>query len=100
MQNYIEIFIGQELNQILSSNYSLISNFHQMPFADKIIVCYMEYTVSQLIKLIEPNQQDIIEKLQAFLAAQWQLVQGTMCSYTAIPNNEVTLLLCKIAKEL
>lgn len=43
------------------------------------------------------DEQQLFKNLEDLLATNWQLISGTALSYTALPDDKITLLLCDIA---
>ena len=60
---------------------------------EKIIYAYHKKTLSEFKVLTE-------EKLKQYLYDNWSLIKGTSLCYTAIPEDEVTKLLCNAAEWL
>lgn len=58
------------------------------------------YHARVLSNLKQASNELSEEKLKQFLAQNWKIIQRTGLSYTAIPDDEVTLLLCEVAEWL
>lgn len=70
---------------------------------DHIYFRYHQLTLSQLqaiFKAFEFEQLRLVDRLEAFLSAHWLLIRGTLVCYTALPNDDVTRLLCDLATAL
>lgn len=62
-------------------------------FREKAILAYCQQTLKSLIETIEIKSSS----LEAWLANNWGLVQGTCLSYTALPDLDVTQLIIEVA---
>jgi hypothetical protein len=72
----------------------------QLQLRGQVIFDYKTHVLKQLIQLLSTkNTVTCTSKaLQAFLAKNWALVNGTMLAYTALPDDGLTDLLCSIAE--
>ncbi|MFA5959560.1 MAG: hypothetical protein WC785_03515 [Tatlockia sp.] len=69
------------------------SNFHA-----RLYSAYRARIVSELaIAFAKEDENKRLEALTACLATNWNHIKGTFLSYTALPTDELTLLLCDIA---
>tara|TARA_R110002110_G_scaffold33533_1_gene114846 strand:+ start:169908 stop:172574 length:2667 start_codon:yes stop_codon:yes gene_type:complete len=64
------------------------------------LVCTYQGQLLEALNTACTEQQSIsaLKELKDILARNWTLVQGTLLSYTARPEDELTLLLCDIAE--
>ncbi|MFA5959205.1 MAG: hypothetical protein WC785_01655 [Tatlockia sp.] len=65
---------------------------------DQVVQTYRLRVLSQLFRLFFFEKPVKIEKFISFLKENWEQVKGTLLGYTALPHDEVTLLLCDIAE--
>tara|TARA_R110002110_G_scaffold390102_1_gene602938 strand:- start:3981 stop:7088 length:3108 start_codon:yes stop_codon:yes gene_type:complete len=74
------------------------AQFNPESFKEKL---FCTYQLKLFINLAEASQEDdpntAIEKI---LKENWDLISGTCLSYTALPEDESTLLLCDIAEHI
>lgn len=59
---------------------------------------YRKETLHELNLLLTSQNPDLATKLADFLAKKWTLINGTLLSYTALPDDELTTLFINIAK--
>lgn len=72
-------------------------NVEPSTLKEKIIDAYYKKTLDKLSKICQ-DSKNFLNKLEKFLAKNWMLVKSTALCYTAIPNNDITKLLCNLAK--
>src|ERR1700733_3231424 len=65
---------------------------------ERVSLAYRQKTLEELRRQLEGNSELLIPGLKDFLAKNWKIINGTVLSYTALPNDELTLLLCGIAE--
>lgn len=72
----------------------------RLDFRDRIIACYCQ-RIAQLVSSTCLNatldEAQLLDALQNLLIENWDLIQGTALSYTALANNLATQLLANIA---
>lgn len=67
----------------------------------RIIHAYTNRIIETLEKILSKNNQNLkilTEKLNSFLNQNWEFVRASPLCYTALPQKEVTHLLCDIAQ--
>ena len=66
----------------------------------KCIAAYYQKVLGQLDAILGTNkdEQVILTKFKQFLTENWLLVNGTLLSYTALPDSEITHLICDVAQ--
>lgn len=71
----------------------------EMDLQTRIFWAYRQKTLAELLPILQETLVDFqINTLTQFLAENWRLIKGTLLCYTAIPDSDVTLLLCDIAQ--
>ena len=93
--------LSKELSDIkeLLQNLPIIPDSDALLLKEKVINVYnqkIKNSLSKLLKSID-DSEDEIQELQNFLTENWNFTKGTALSYTALPNGDVTHLMCKIA---
>jgi hypothetical protein len=61
----------------------------------RLLCAYSFHIASKLESIANRSTAD--DELEQLLNQNWQLIQGTVLSYTAIPKHETSLLLCDLA---
>lgn len=65
---------------------------------DKVIQAYRNKVLEQVDDILNRDTGEVrLTGLEAFLADNWRRVNGRQLSYTALPDSDVTKLLCDIA---
>lgn len=91
------------LKETIASLKSKYGSSKSASLLDKILTRYCNSVLNELTRIIKLAEEKKTEKeklpetLTQFLKQNWELVQGTSLCYTAIPNEEITLLLCDVA---
>ncbi|MCS5709072.1 hypothetical protein CC99x_009165 [Candidatus Berkiella cookevillensis] len=93
-------FVDVALYQAIKEKIRFLKQNHtqQPPFAfkDNLIWKYKKQLISILENaLLQANPTEVLEK---FLNDNWRMVKNTLLSYTACPEDAITLLLCDIAE--
>lgn len=83
----------REAVEILEQKYA---PFKHQSLREMIHIAYILQILDDLTYIL--NDTQIINSLQAQLKTNWTRIQGSSICYTAIPENDVTLLLCDIAE--
>ena len=67
---------------------------------DEVIIEYQLHVRSKLKKILNSKDSDEnkYSALEDFLKDNWEIIKGTLLSYTAIYNNDATQALCKAAE--
>ena len=68
---------------------------------EKIIYAYYKQTLgelSQICKVNIDNNRLLLKSLENFLTTNWQLIKSTALCYTALPDSDITKLLCDLAE--
>jgi hypothetical protein len=72
---------------------------------EKVLFCYNHWCLDRLKELLKDLTSEkvclhpeLADKLNDFLSQNWSLVNGSLLSPTAIPNADITKLLCGIAQ--
>ena len=95
--NYIE------LKQHIILYRTQLDSIQSISLLDKIRTSYAKWVLDQLIPIFAPDvindkqNKTILDNLELFLKQNWDLVKSTPCCYTAMPTDNITLLLCDIA---
>ena len=78
----------------------VIEDVSNLSIQESIYQRYCATVKAELIKIMNENTppHDLIQALDAYLTKNWKRVKGTSLCYTAIPEREITLLLCDIAE--
>src|SRR3990167_5009082 len=61
---------------------------------------YLAKVRSELEALSKESEEELINGVKSFLAANWEFVKGSCFSYTAIPNATITQGMCALAENL
>lgn len=69
-------------------------------YNERIILTYSHRVLNDLEKITNDSQntETLVENLKLYLEDNWNLVKGSLLSYTSLPNHDITLLLCDIAE--
>lgn len=69
-------------------------------FCDSIFLSYRFRIITQLKEIFQnyQNEEELLKNLSLFLSNNWDLVKGSVLCYTALPENEITQLLCDVAQ--
>ncbi|HEY2566851.1 MAG TPA: hypothetical protein VGH95_04005 [Candidatus Aquirickettsiella sp.] len=79
--------------------YSEDPNTSSAQFTDGIVLAYTKAVLNKLNKFIHDTDSDkIIENIKLLLKENWDLVKGSLLSYTAIPEKEITQLLLDLTE--
>lgn len=71
---------------------------HSDDLSEKVIQADRKQVLSHVAEILyHYTQEDRITRLEAYLANHWKQINGTQLAYTALPNSDVTRLLCDIA---
>lgn len=71
---------------------------HSDDLSEKVIQADRKQVLSHVAEILyHSTQEDRITRLEAYLANHWKQINGTQLAYTALPNSDVTRLLCDIA---
>ncbi|MCH9744907.1 MAG: hypothetical protein K0U29_08275, partial [Gammaproteobacteria bacterium] len=72
----------------------------QTTLRQRTIHAYKAHVLTALDEILSTEGQKpavLLARLQRFLADNWRLIKGSMLSYTALPTDEITELLCDVA---
>lgn len=68
---------------------------------DWVILVYTDRVLAQLENILwnpeAVNEAWLKKQLIGMLKGNWELIKGTVLCYTALPHNDVTKLLCRVA---
>lgn len=81
-----------ELNRLQQRRTPQTTTLH-----DKLYEAYRTETLDKLDTLLNTGNPKL-QKTGEFLAKNWTLINGTLLSYTALPNDDLTKLLIEVAK--
>lgn len=65
---------------------------------EKIFLSYTKKILNTLEEILLDNPHFLIGRLEDFLAQNWKEINGNALCYTALPENELTQLLCEAAE--
>ncbi|MBA3536169.1 MAG: hypothetical protein H0T84_06110 [Tatlockia sp.] len=74
-------------------NFLFASSLHK-----KIHLTYTLKILNNLKRILKENSVSMIDELEEFLALNWQQINSSSLGYTALPENELTLLLCEVSE--
>lgn len=84
--------------QALYHHYQAIVE-NRLILQQRVLVRYSKKTLGDLYRLFSaPPDSSLINALQEYLQQHWGLIKGTLVCYTAIPQHDVTLLICDVAE--
>jgi hypothetical protein len=66
---------------------------------EKTVYAYCKKSLHDIKHLLDKNlaPPELVESLKTLLRSNWELINGTLLSYTALPYNDITELFCDIA---
>src|SRR5437879_3955068 len=66
---------------------------------EKIIFAYCKKSLHDIKNIFDANlsPENLVASLKKLLELNWKLINGTLLSYTALPNHNITKLFCDIA---
>lgn len=95
------------LKEMLQQLYTVCSHwflrFNDLSIKDKVVLTYAIKVAEDINTLFSESANDLHQlslKLEDYLSTNWNLISGSMLSYTAMPKSKTTLFLCAIAKEI
>ena len=83
--------------QDLKANYALMRVSY---LKDKVLMAYSHHVLDNILSVLSHTEETpdrIAAALQSMLAENYALVNGTAVCYTALPEHDITRLLCNIA---
>ena len=95
----LEYFMSHYFENVLTKAQSLIIDYSalttdNLSFKEKLLLAYSKQFLDKLLPLLE---QDNLEGLQELLAENWQFMLINCLNYTAIPNQDISVLCCHLA---
>ena len=94
--------LAKKLNNLLNDTPPLLNTTR---LSAKVTIAYRHNQLGKLQTLFnsfnsstEHDLNCFLDELILFLKDNWSLVHGTILSYTASPQSEITLFLCDIAE--
>jgi putative heme iron utilization protein len=93
-----EIFkMHEDFNSSLQSTAAPQSS---IPLKSKVINAYTLMVLNRLKNIFSADKspEEINTELKSFLTENWDLINGTMLAYTAMPEHDITKLLCSVAE--
>lgn len=93
-------------NEITERVNKLQDHYKTEPSAlkERLIYAYYQKTLGELSQICQENTANtdnnllLTKRLEDFLARNWQLIKNTALCYTALPESDITKLLCDLAK--
>lgn len=87
----------------LKEQVAILQRKYQTPkseaLKDKILYAYRKRVVTELESILQDTTNPmLVADLEELLETNWHLIKGTMLSYTALPDDELTELLIDIAQ--
>lgn len=96
MPTYLQL---KDRSHSLMSNYAVAAAGPRVDtIQSSVILSYSQRVSNTLVSIFSLSEKEAIHGLEQFLKDNWTLVQGTMLSYTAIPQHDITQLLCDVAR--
>lgn len=93
-----------DINQIIELIHTLNELYQPMAqqahLRDRVLLEFFKQTLSRLeaiVRQIREERSSLASGLDGFIGDYWALVNGTILSPTAMPQAELTMLLCEIA---
>lgn len=94
------ITLPKEFNKLKKSIHNFQKHYENKNaeiLIQKIKVCYYQQTLNALVEIFNDPQHDFINRIEAFLAQNWDKYKNTILSNTVLNTQKITLLLVDIA---
>lgn len=82
------------------SMYEKIKDLPAQTYIDRIFLQYRRQVLEKLTTILKEKKDptEIAAELKTMLSNNWELINGNLLSYTALPNDDLTLLLADVAE--
>ena len=90
-----------ERNEIKNEISKLKLDCSSLVEKNKIVLLYTQKIIEKLEEITTENNEEVaVKSFHELLSANWNLINGSLLSYTALPKHPLTKFLCYLSKYL
>lgn len=82
----------------LKQTYNALYLTTPKPLLSRVIDANGNKTLTAILDVLEADSAECVANLETLLRNHWQVIKGTSLAYTALPKQDITRLLCDVAR--